>query len=74
MSTDVSRVENIVAYAALILADEGLEITPEKLQTLLAAANIEDIEPVWTQLFAKALQGKVCRTVLSTMRVGTLKM
>jgi large subunit ribosomal protein LP1 len=59
MSTDTNKAETAVAYAALILADEGLEITPEKLQALLKAASIEDVEPIWTTIFAKALQGKV---------------
>jgi large subunit ribosomal protein LP1 len=60
MSINVNNAETIVAYAALILADEGLDITPEKLQTLIEAANIEEFEPIWTKLFADALQGKVC--------------
>lgn len=39
-------------YAALILADEGLEITAEKINTLVSAAKIE-IEPIWATLLAK---------------------
>ncbi|KAF2642499.1 hypothetical protein P280DRAFT_516281 [Massarina eburnea CBS 473.64] len=42
MSADAdANAEIIVAYAALILVDEGLKTTPEKLQTLLKATNIE---------------------------------
>jgi len=33
--------ETAVSYAALILADEGLEVTPDKIQTLLKAASVE---------------------------------
>ncbi|WAR57921.1 hypothetical protein PtB15_5B151 [Puccinia triticina] len=39
-------------YAALILADEGLEITADKINTLLSAAKVE-IEPIWATLLAK---------------------
>jgi large subunit ribosomal protein LP1 len=53
-----SKAEQAVAYAALILADDSIPITPEKLQTLLKAAGLEDVEPIWTTLFAKALEGK----------------
>lgn len=72
MSTDATTVsvatnqtEIAVSYAALILADEGIEITSEKLQNLLKAAHIEDIEPIWTTLFAKALQGKEVKNILT---------
>lgn len=69
MSTDpnTNKAETAVAYAALILADEGIEITPEKLQALLKAANVEDVEPIWTTLFAKALQGKDVKDILTTV-------
>lgn len=67
MSADSNnKAETAVAYAALILADEGVKITPEKLQTLLRAANIEDVEPIWTTLFAKALQGKDVKDILTS--------
>ncbi|CAN9135329.1 unnamed protein product [Alternaria sp. RS040] len=42
MSTTTNKSEQAVAYAALILADESIAITPEKLQTLLKAAGLED--------------------------------
>ncbi|KAF2449545.1 hypothetical protein P171DRAFT_427740 [Karstenula rhodostoma CBS 690.94] len=62
-----TKAETAVSYAALILADEGIEITPENLQTLLQAAKIEDVEPIWTTLFAKALQGKEVKDILTTV-------
>ncbi|KAF2204516.1 hypothetical protein GQ43DRAFT_152293 [Delitschia confertaspora ATCC 74209] len=55
MSTDPQKA---TAYAALILADEGMEISAEKLRALIKAAGIEDVEPIWTTLFANALKGK----------------
>lgn len=59
--------ELAVSYAALILADDSLSITPEKLQTLLKAAGIGDVEPIWTTLFAKALEGKDVKDILTTV-------
>jgi len=63
MST--SKAEQAVAYAALILADDSIAITPEKLQVILKAAGIEDVEPIWTTLFAKALEGKDVKDILT---------
>jgi large subunit ribosomal protein LP1 len=62
-----SKAEQAVSYAALILADDSARITPEKLQTLLTAAGIEDVEPVWTSLFAKALEGKDVKEILTAV-------
>ena len=57
------------AYAALILADDGVEITvctvekrfwlgltkeqSDKLTTLIKAAGVAEVEPIWSSLFAK---------------------
>jgi len=77
----MSNAELAVSYAALILADDGVDITvrpphplpskfcsryegawtgkitdslqADKLQTLIKAAGVEDVEPIWTSLFAK---------------------
>ncbi|KAF3931764.1 hypothetical protein ABW19_dt0202096 [Dactylella cylindrospora] len=65
----MANVELAVSYAALILADEGLEITAEKLQTTLAAAKIE-IEPIWTVIFAKALEGKDVKDLMLNIGSG----
>jgi len=37
--------------------DEDIEITPEKMNTLITAAKIKDYEPIWATIFAKALKG-----------------
>jgi large subunit ribosomal protein LP1 len=63
MSTN--KCEQAVAYAALILADESITVTADKLQDLLKAAGIEDVEPIWTTIFAKALEGKDVKKVLT---------
>ena len=39
-------------YAALILADDDVAVTPEKIVTILKAAGV-DFEPYWPGLFAK---------------------
>ena len=59
----MSNAELATGYAALILADEGLEITSDKLSTLTKAAGVE-VESIWTQLFAKALDGKNVKEML----------
>lgn len=38
--------ETAVSYAALILADAEVEITSDKLQTLVKAAGVTEVEPV----------------------------
>jgi len=43
-------------YSALILADDDVPITAEKITTILKAANV-DFEPIWPTLFARALSG-----------------
>ncbi|RPA81180.1 ribosomal protein 60S [Ascobolus immersus RN42] len=65
----MSAAELASSYAALILADDGVEITADKLQTLIKAAGVQDIEPIWTSLFAKALEGKDVKDLL--LNVGT---
>jgi large subunit ribosomal protein LP1 len=77
-STSTNKAETAVSYAALILADANIAITPEKLQALLAAANVEDVEPIWTTLFAKVLEGKDVKDILTAVstsgpEVGTTK-
>lgn len=59
----MSNAELATGYAALILADEGIEITADKLQTLTKAAGIE-VESIWSSLFAKALEGKDVKDLL----------
>ncbi|KAI1389803.1 60s acidic ribosomal protein-domain-containing protein [Hypoxylon trugodes] len=66
----MSTAELASSYAALILADDGVEITADKLQTLIKAAKVIDVEPIWTQLFAKALEGKDVKDLLSNVGSG----
>jgi len=66
----MANAELACAYAALILADDEIEVTPDKLQSLIKAANIADIEPIWTTLFAKALEGKDVKDLLLNVGSG----
>merc|ERR1712137_554299 len=66
----MSAAELASSYAALILADEGLEITADKLQSLISAAKVPEIEPIWTTLFAKALEGKDVKDLLLNVGSG----
>ena len=61
--------ELAASYAALILADEGIEITADKLVTLTSAAKVE-LEPIWATLLAKALEGKDVKALLSNVGSG----
>eukprot|EP00028_Trichosphaerium_sp_Am-I-7-wt_P011592 CAMPEP_0168538224 /NCGR_PEP_ID=MMETSP0405-20121227/20952_1 /TAXON_ID=498012 /ORGANISM="Trichosphaerium sp, Strain Am-I-7 wt" /LENGTH=107 /DNA_ID=CAMNT_0008567249 /DNA_START=136 /DNA_END=456 /DNA_ORIENTATION=+ len=65
--SDGKRDELACTYAALILHDEGLEVTAEKLATLVKAANITDMQPYWPGLFAKVLKSNsIDDLILST--------
>ncbi|CAG8799130.1 3320_t:CDS:2 [Dentiscutata erythropus] len=61
--------EQAVTYAALILADDGVEITADKLLALTKTAGIE-IEPIWANLFAKALEGRNVNDLLMNIGAG----
>ena len=66
-ANSTNKAETAVSYAALILADANITITPDKLQALLKAAEVEDVEPIWTSLFAKALEGKDVKDILTAV-------
>ncbi|KAM0347725.1 hypothetical protein ACHAPU_004740 [Fusarium lateritium] len=66
----MSNAELASSYAALILADDGVEITADKLQTIIKAAKVEDVEPIWTSIFAKALEGKDVKDLLVNVGSG----
>ncbi|KAK1923073.1 putative PRCDNA35 [Papiliotrema laurentii] len=61
--------ELAATYAALILADEGIEITGDKITTLTTAAKVE-VEPIWASLLAKALDGKDVKELLTNVGGG----
>jgi large subunit ribosomal protein LP1 len=61
--------ELAVVYAALILMEDNIEITEDKLQTLVTAAGVE-IEPIWFSLYTKALAGQDLKALL--LKAATL--
>ncbi|KAH9920147.1 60s acidic ribosomal protein-domain-containing protein [Fomitopsis serialis] len=65
----MATVELAATYAALILADDGVEITSDKIVALTTAANVE-VEPIWATLLAKALEGKNVKDLLSNVGAG----
>ncbi|KAJ8516762.1 hypothetical protein ONZ45_g5976 [Pleurotus djamor] len=68
-STSQMSTELATTYAALILADEGIEITSDKIVALTTAAGVE-VEPIWASLLAKALEGKNVKDLLSNVGSG----
>ena len=62
MSTD----ELACTYASLILHDEGLDVTAEKIQTLATAAGLE-VEAFYPTLFASFLATKPLGGLLSNV-------
>lgn len=48
-------------YAALILHDDGQDITADKISTLVKAAGVK-CESYWPKMFAKAIQGQSLST------------
>merc|ERR1719277_1459885 len=57
-------------YASLILADDNISITAEKISTLLSAAEVE-VDSIWPSLFARALSGENVRSlILESVGVG----
>ena len=61
-----SKDELACTYAALILHDDGLEITGAKISSLCSAAGLK-VEGYWPTLFAKFLDGKDVGSLLSNV-------
>ncbi|KAI6648973.1 Ribosomal protein P1 [Oopsacas minuta] len=64
-----SKSELAAVYSSLILYDDKVDITSDKITTLCKGANI-DIEIFWADIMAKTLAGKDIGALLSS--VGTV--
>ena len=56
-------------YSALILQDDDIAVTAEKINTILKAASVE-VEPYWPTLFAKALEGVDLKSLITNVSAG----
>lgn len=56
-------------YASLILADDDIDITGEKISTILKAAKVT-VEPFWPGLFSKALSSCDVKALITTVGSG----
>merc|ERR1711993_52127 len=56
-------------YAALILNDDGIDITADKITAVLKAAKV-DVEPFWPGLFAGALKDVDVTSLISNIGSG----
>merc|ERR1712140_69144 len=66
---NMSNSELACVYAALILADDDVTVTGEKIETILKAAGVE-VEPYWPGLFAKALESCNIKDLITNVGSG----
>merc|ERR1712240_293230 len=69
LTSTMANSELACVYAALILADDDVAITGEKIQTILKAAGV-DVEPYWPGLFAKALESCNVKDLITNVGSG----
>merc|ERR1711915_348872 len=64
-----SQDELACVYASLLLLDDDIPITGEKINTILKAANVT-VEPYWPGLFAKVAAGLDLKSLVSNVGAG----
>ncbi|KAJ2777898.1 hypothetical protein H4R18_004910 [Coemansia javaensis] len=64
----MSVAERAISYASLILADDDVAITADKLEAITKAAGVA-VEAIYFSLFAKAFEGKDVKELL--LNVGS---
>ncbi|PNW70904.1 hypothetical protein CHLRE_17g738300v5 [Chlamydomonas reinhardtii] len=65
----MSTSELACTYAALILHDDGLEITADNINTICKAAGVE-VEGYWPALFAKLFAKKSMDDLITNVGAG----
>ena len=71
-SLSMSTSELACTYAALILAEDEIPATADKINAIVTAAGIT-VEPFWPPLFAKFLDGKSAVDLVSAIGSGAWK-
>ncbi|XP_076949145.1 large ribosomal subunit protein P1w-like [Bidens hawaiensis] len=56
-------------YATLILTDDGISVTADKIAAILKAANVE-VESYWPSLFAKLAEKKNISDLIANVGAG----
>ena len=69
MAAVVNVQELASGYAALILQDQNLEITADKLTAIAKAAGIA-LEPIWATTLERALKGRKLDDLLASATSG----
>ncbi|GIY21228.1 60S acidic ribosomal protein P1 [Caerostris darwini] len=62
----LSNDEIACVYSALILTDDDIAITSEKIATILKAAKI-DVEPYWPGLFSRCLESVDLKNLITNV-------
>ena len=67
----ISNEELACTYAMLILIDDDVAVTSNKISTILKAANV-DVEPFWPGLFAKSVEGLNAKEFITKIGSGSV--
>lgn len=51
-----SKTTGCAIFQRKLNADQVLSLQSDKLQALIKAAKVEDVEPIWTTIFAKVCE------------------
>jgi hypothetical protein len=61
----------VASCAALIIANDGADITADKLQCIISTTNVDAIDPVWLNVFTKAVEGNDAKEIICEMNKGS---
>jgi large subunit ribosomal protein LP1 len=65
----MSNSELACTYASLILSDDGIPITADKIATLVKAAGVT-VESYWPSMFARLLESKSLGDIIANVGSG----